>query len=450
MAENNNKKDPGLEDVDWWFDIEKDSEDVSSKKKEAEDLFWKHFGGPNNKDNDKAKNVENKEESESKSTENNKDLKEYESLFEKTPENNNNQSTSSSNNSLNDNKSKEIDSATWDVVEDIKKPSIVTSSNNLISDKKTKNNLILNFFKKLFSRKKSNHINNDNSDKKEPINKKLLVSLSLSVIILGITSGYLGYKQFNNNKSCFGSKYVLAQIHTGDSLILNINDENESKQIIENGYTDSNISQLLYQFLKPGETSIEVGSGYGYYTIYMSRIVGSNGKVYSIEADRETCSLLKKSLSINNIKNVYLFNSIIFSTTAEASVANIGETKNLKIKLENRTNNMALETVTSLDTIIPDAKDISVLIINSKGNEANIIYGANKILMNSPKIKIITTWNTNIAKNNINIEDFFYQLSRSGFHIWTVDNKNHRLNQIKNVKDIMDSNVKYLIITRQI
>jgi protein-L-isoaspartate(D-aspartate) O-methyltransferase len=61
--------------------------------------------------------------------------------------------------------------------------------------------------------------------------------------------------------------------------------------------------------LKPGMTVLEVGSGSGYVSALMSKIVGQKGKVYGIEIIKELAEQSKKNLSNEGITNAEIINA---------------------------------------------------------------------------------------------------------------------------------------------
>lgn len=462
------KNDYGLDDVDWWFDMEsKETQDQIEKKEEATALFWKHFGNPaDNSDKTEQKEAPSADLSSAKKPSKSEESGEFDHLFA-TTDNDSEESTLANSaptttgsaltkvnppaaeedlswmfeNDASLDGDKELQSTIPEAVQS--KPRL--ESTNIEADKPFLSKLgdgFVAIVKSLFSGKK------EKPETKQSSIKALLFLSALSLILCSIV-GYLIYNLYLCDKSCLGAKTVVARIHTGDSLLLDIDDQIRSAEIITKGYVDSRVSHIMYQILKPGDIAIEVGSSYGYYSTYMSRIVGNKGKIYSIEANPKVYSLLRSSLRLNSIDNVITLNQIVFSTVAEAKVSN-NERGNITVSLDNSRSNLTSERVTSLDALFPRLRDISLLHINSKGNEANIISGAAKILMQSPDIRILTTWNPQIAKNNINLENFIKQVINSGFRFWSIDYKNQRMMQLRTVQDVLDPGNDYLVIARRI
>ncbi len=60
---------------------------------------------------------------------------------------------------------------------------------------------------------------------------------------------------------------------------------------------------------------LEIGACYGYFTIIMSKLIGSSGRILSIEGTPNNFQILKNNLKLNNINNVDLENLFVTSKT---------------------------------------------------------------------------------------------------------------------------------------
>lgn len=62
---------------------------------------------------------------------------------------------------------------------------------------------------------------------------------------------------------------------------------------------EPDVCGVLQKFLKPGDTFIDGGANVGYFSVQAGHIVGSEGKVVSIEANPLTFQLLERNLEAN-------------------------------------------------------------------------------------------------------------------------------------------------------
>ena len=86
------------------------------------------------------------------------------------------------------------------------------------------------------------------------------------------------------------------------------------------GFFDLNLSLTLLDFLEPGDTFIDVGAHFGYFSLLASHLAGKDGRVFSIEAMPSTFEYLKRNIETNApFQNVSMTNNAAFdkSTTLE-------------------------------------------------------------------------------------------------------------------------------------
>lgn len=75
---------------------------------------------------------------------------------------------------------------------------------------------------------------------------------------------------------------------------------------IFNGTFEPHATKWIYKIVKPGMIVADVGANIGYYTIQLSKIVGSNGQVYAFEPFSPFRERLIDHLHWNNCHNVIL------------------------------------------------------------------------------------------------------------------------------------------------
>ena len=67
----------------------------------------------------------------------------------------------------------------------------------------------------------------------------------------------------------------------------------------------------LEEIVRPGFIVIEIGAAYGAFTIELSRLVGSTGRVYSFEMFPPVYAITERNVALNALTNVQLFNSAV-------------------------------------------------------------------------------------------------------------------------------------------
>lgn len=83
-----------------------------------------------------------------------------------------------------------------------------------------------------------------------------------------------------------------------DSFYLYTDKEEKSvgQWLSNDGYWESWITSWMTKNIKPGFICMDIGANYGYYTLLMQKLVGTEGGVYAFEANPELCELIAKSI----------------------------------------------------------------------------------------------------------------------------------------------------------
>ena len=75
--------------------------------------------------------------------------------------------------------------------------------------------------------------------------------------------------------------------------------------------------------LHPGDTIADVGAGTGYFSLPLAQAVGSQGKVYAVDAQDEMLALLRQKLDESNLSNVELIHAEADNTGLPASCCDL-------------------------------------------------------------------------------------------------------------------------------
>lgn len=78
-----------------------------------------------------------------------------------------------------------------------------------------------------------------------------------------------------------------------------------------NHFTKTNVNEpeifaILKDYLKPGSVFFDIGAFVGSHTLYASKIVGENGKVFSFEPNPYNAVEFKNNMILNHVTNVFL------------------------------------------------------------------------------------------------------------------------------------------------
>lgn len=73
---------------------------------------------------------------------------------------------------------------------------------------------------------------------------------------------------------------------------------------IKEVFFDNEYTKLKSFIPKNGETVLDIGAGIGEYTLFASKIIGTEGKVIAIEPNANFFNYLSKNIVLNNCKNI--------------------------------------------------------------------------------------------------------------------------------------------------
>lgn len=152
---------------------------------------------------------------------------------------------------------------------------------------------------------------------------------------------------------------------------------------MKNTFWEWVFSEIYFKKYTPkmGDVCIDIGSGIGTETLQLSKLVGENGRVYSIEAAKRTFDLLEKNLKINDCENVTALQMAISNNNDPIFISSSVDS-HIKNRLSNEASeiNIEVETTTMDDFISKyDLPVIDYLKVNIEGAEQLLIQRFTKI-----------------------------------------------------------------------
>ena len=79
--------------------------------------------------------------------------------------------------------------------------------------------------------------------------------------------------------------------------------------------------------VKPGDTIVDAGANFGYYTIIGSPLVGDKGKVYAFQPDPTNFELNQRNVRLNGLTNVVLEQKALSNRKGTLKLYIAGENK---------------------------------------------------------------------------------------------------------------------------
>lgn len=135
------------------------------------------------------------------------------------------------------------------------------------------------------------------------------------------------------------------------------------------------VFDFFLDYLRKNDIIIDAGANIGTMTLGSSLIVGSKGKVYSIEPHPRTFNFLKGNILLNRFTNIETFNVALGSSSGNISFSNKkSDDQNAVVMNENGTS----VPIRRLDELI-DSNNIALLKIDVEGYEKFVLMGTAKL-----------------------------------------------------------------------
>lgn len=176
---------------------------------------------------------------------------------------------------------------------------------------------------------------------------------------------------------------------------------------------------FLKEILNPGDTYVDVGANIGTLVLTASNTVSNSGEVVGIEAHPETFKNLEANIKLNKFTNIKLIRSAVGNHKGSLFFSNINSDDQNKVLLEQKSG-IEIE-VNSLDELLSEYSNISLLKIDVEGYEKYVLEGALETLKKT-KIILFESWEEHFANYGYDTGHIIQILNDQGFEVYKKDN----------------------------
>ncbi len=195
--------------------------------------------------------------------------------------------------------------------------------------------------------------------------------------------------------------------------------------------------EAISKILKPRQIVIDVGANIGTHSVYMSKCVGAEGKIYSFEPIPDTAWQLKENLALNKIENVEVIVAALKDVSGIESMSvfpsnfsawnSFGtlETTESKPVAQIEVKTLKLDDFVNQKNI----NRIDFLKIDAEGSEKNVFMGAKKLFENG-LIDVLSFEISQIPLKGMGAtsEELFNFLNQYGYKSYLYDARAHKFN----------------------
>jgi FkbM family methyltransferase len=144
---------------------------------------------------------------------------------------------------------------------------------------------------------------------------------------------------------------------------------------------------FLREWCRPGDAVLDLGAHIGLFTVLMSRLVGSAGRVFSFEPTPYTCGVLRETIRINLCEsNVEVVQKAVSKGSGRATFFDTGDVvsnANSLVRTQRCEGEISVETV-SIDDSVPRGLAVRLMKIDVEGAELDVLRGAVRTFASGP------------------------------------------------------------------
>ncbi len=204
-------------------------------------------------------------------------------------------------------------------------------------------------------------------------------------------------------------------------------DDKDTLELAVHGVYEPMETALLREYLKPGQTFVDVGANIGYYTLLAARAVGPKGRVYAFEPDPANFKLLEK----NTAANGYHRNVVMVSK----ALSNKGGSARLYLNPVNRGDHriynprdgresVAIETLALDEYLKKWGPEVHFIKMDIQGAEAAALDGMKGLIRKNKGLKLVTEFSPGALKAfGSDPRKYLRDLQALGFRLLEISEK---------------------------
>lgn len=194
------------------------------------------------------------------------------------------------------------------------------------------------------------------------------------------------------------------------------------------------------EFLRPGDSVVDVGANIGSLSILAAITAGNTGKVIAIEPHPRIYGFQRQNLAFNQIRNVESHNVALGESPGQLHFSDERSDDQNGVLSDGG----IVVTVTTLDTLTVALPAIALLKIDVEGYELPVLKGARETLARTACV-YFESWETHLQKWNVTTGDVIHFLQQSGFQVYKGI-KQRRIQRV--LPDYISSECEDLIAVR--
>ena len=223
-----------------------------------------------------------------------------------------------------------------------------------------------------------------------------------------------------------------------------------SREVCFTGRYEPQETALVRSILRPGMSFVDVGANWGYFTLLAASLVGSNGRVLSLEPDPRLFSILQENVTRGGLDQVTVLQLAAANEPGTLTLAGYTEDGgNFGISRiaagANRQGRVFQVSSDSLDHILDQQglSHVDLMKMDIEGAEAFAIAGLEESMTKGKVKRLLLELHPNeVAEYGSTISAVIEKLQSAGYRAWTIDHSPTTTREAAYQKEI---NVKALL-----
>jgi FkbM family methyltransferase len=215
-----------------------------------------------------------------------------------------------------------------------------------------------------------------------------------------------------------GDHLQLCKILSRYKIYLDTRDIGIAPNILMDGYWESWITKSIAQQVKPGMICIGAGANFGYYSLVLAELAGKEGKCIAVEPNSYLCRLLSYTNNVNEF-HYEIVNRALADVPGEVTLSipahywGGGTIRSEKVDDEVITEQVQMVT---MDALIEQFHlgQVDFIKMDCEGVEPLICKGMEKLLHQSPALKMVMEFSPFMYKDAGAFTDFLFQRFQVG------------------------------------
>lgn len=278
-----------------------------------------------------------------------------------------------------------------------------------------------------------------------------LKAVALLVIIAAISIAL--YLMRNMEGKIVSPSLVMITTQDHFSMIVDKDDKHFGRHLIQHKTMQPHLKKYYDYFITKGSTIIDIGSSYGYHSLYFAMKGGNFSTIYAIEPRADIARISEYNFNMNKVTNVVMLNKLLYSSTGVYYMQAPAHSSYWQLlpehSYEKQANKQDIYQVQThrLDDVISNVFGVNLMRISTGGTELEVLKSARNIIEKSPNIGIFITWNKSAIALYSDYHKIVNQLEGIGFSFWYVDVNG--LLKLMSKNDLLALNAGDVILTRK-